>query len=455
MEMTTKQSDTLPVSDRRPARARRFRYDGYEILRRQGRLVFRYLLDDRPFRETLFLDGLLDAGPAVEEAARLAFLLAGVSYYKAGAPPVLDLGRTPVRKGEPEFLRSFYEEGLGEFAYRTGIAIELEMTGGIPAGPAARFEPRVRRPLVPFGGGIDSIVTVEGLKKLPVKAALFVLRPHEESFSVIDEAAAVTGLPSVRAGRQLDEALLTARPGEFFNGHVPITGILSSVAVVAAVAGGHDAVVMSNEWSSSSGNVEVGGRQVNHQYSKSHGFEDAFRAVLAGAFDRPPDYFSLLRSASTPSIARRFAELTAYHSVFRSCNRAFHLDPGARLPEWCGRCDKCCFVDLVLAPFMGRQQLSAIFGGREPLEDAELADRFATLAGVSGRDKPFECVGNVDECRVALLAAAQRPDRQDNEILNRLRRPVREATSSRLSDLLRPQGTDNVPPSYAPAAALD
>jgi len=69
----------------------------------------------------------------------------------------------------------------------------------------------------------------------------------------------------------------------FLNGHVPVTGILSAIAVMAALLDGRDAVVMSNEWSASVATVQAGGRAVNHQYSKSMEFEAGFRQVLAGA----------------------------------------------------------------------------------------------------------------------------------------------------------------------------
>ena len=53
--------------------------------------------------------------------------------------------------------------GLGEFAYRNGIDLRgVAVTGpdAAPA-PAVHYEPEPGRPLIPFGGGIDSIVTVE------------------------------------------------------------------------------------------------------------------------------------------------------------------------------------------------------------------------------------------------------------------------------------------------------
>ena len=37
----------------------------------------------------------------------------------------------------------------------------------------------------------------------------------------------------------------------FFNGHVPITAVITAASVVAAVLDRRDAVVLSNEWSAS------------------------------------------------------------------------------------------------------------------------------------------------------------------------------------------------------------
>ena len=136
---------------------------------------------------------------------------------------------------------------------------------------------------------------------------------------------------------------------------------------MAAVLDGRDAVVMSNEWSASIPTLEVDGPPVNHQYSKSVAFEGAFREVLAGALGPDFAYFSALRPFSELWVARRFAALTQYHDTFRSCNRAFHIDKSLRLDHWCGRCDKCCFIDLILAPFVPAADLERIFGGHEPL----------------------------------------------------------------------------------------
>ena len=206
--------------------------------------------------------------------------------------------------------------------------------------------------------------------------ALFVVSLPGDRFDAIERPAAVTGLPVARAEREIDPQLLRSRELGFLNGHVPVTGIISAIAVMAAALEGRDAVVMSNEWSASVPTVQAGDHAVNHQYSKSAAFETAFRAVLAGtsavlpAGVAMPDYFSALRPRTELWIAERFARMQQYHGTFRSCNRAFHIDQAKRLDHWCGQCDKCCFIDLILAPFLPAAELGAIFGGREPLAES-------------------------------------------------------------------------------------
>jgi hypothetical protein len=448
-----------------------FRYETYDLDPARGLLACRYSLGSRRFEEriTFGTAGRWDS-PAVLAAARLVFLLAGVSYYKTAAPPVIDLGQTAVTDAERDFLREFYLEGLGEYAYRNGLdlsALRIEGTvrrdsgregsgrpgspGEEPAADWRAAEPGL--PLVPFGGGIDSIVTTELIRQR-ARPALFIVSRPGDRFDAIERPAAVTGLPIVRAGREIDPQLLRSKELGFRNGHVPVTGILSAIAVMAAVLEGRDAVVMSNEWSASIPTLEAAGRAINHQYSKSTAFEAGFRRVLASSLGGPVSYFSALRPFSELWVAQRFARLTEYHGTFRSCNRAFHIDKALRLDHWCGRCDKCCFIDLILAPFLGPADLDRIFAGREPLTDphpgASLADRFRTLLGTSPDSKPFECVGEIGECRAAALLAARRPDRAETGLLQTL---VAEFSTqpelSTAAELLRPMGGHFIPDAYA------
>src|SRR6516164_8636805 len=154
-------SGTLPHP---PRRGRVFRYESWASDAERGLLTCRYSLDGREFTERVTLPPgpRWDAGPA-RAAARLVFLLAGVSYYKTAAPTVIDLGQTALTEAELAFLREFYLQGLGEFAYRntldlTPLRIEAvvapggttpakppPLLGGLPAPPDPPGA------LIPFG----------------------------------------------------------------------------------------------------------------------------------------------------------------------------------------------------------------------------------------------------------------------------------------------------------------
>ncbi len=430
-----------------------FRYESFTTDANQGLLTCRYSLDGREFTERV----TLPPGPrwetqAAQKAARLVFLLAGVSYYKTAAPPVIDLGDTPLTAREREFLRDFYRNGLAEFAYRNGLTLDgLELRATHDSGHAGALgTTRERRALVPFGGGIDSIVTVEQVRK-QADVRLFVVSRPEDSYDAIEQPAAVAGLPITRASREFDPQLLRSADNGFLNGHVPVTGIISAIAVLAAVLDERDAVVMSNEWSASIPTLEFDGKPVNHQYSKSASFERAFRHVLAESPGYFPEYFSWLRDRTELWVGREFATLEKYHSTFRSCNKAFYSDRNRRLDHWCGQCDKCCFIDLILAPFLPREALARIFAVTgEPLADPALKEKFRALLGAGA--KPFECVGEVTECRAAVLLAARRPDRAAGALLQDLAKEVASwpdaPTDADAERMLDPVGENFVPAGY-------
>jgi hypothetical protein len=150
-------------------RAGWFTYVGFDIKPKLDRVTFRYRLDDREFHEEIiFPDGGDWDRHAVVEAARLLFLLTGVSYYKAGAPPVIDVGDTPVTPLERSFLLSYHLDGLGEFAHRNDLDLsDLRIVGPtLTRSAATPYTPKTGRPLIPFGGGLDSIVTVELVRPL-------------------------------------------------------------------------------------------------------------------------------------------------------------------------------------------------------------------------------------------------------------------------------------------------
>jgi len=455
----------MPPPDQR---AERFHYDGFTIDPSRGEICCRYSTGGHSFTERYGFgpDGRWD-DPATQAAARMLFLLTGVSYYKTTAARVIDLGSTTSTPDERAFLTSYYVHGLGEFAYRNNIELsDLVVEGpdaptSSPASSPPQYTPTAGRPLIPFGGGIDSIVTVAALCAGPVEAAdaaLCIVHPPGDRFAAIEDAAAVTGVPVVRVTRQLDPLVRRSEELGFLNGHVPITAVISATAVVAAVLDQRDAVVLSNESSASVPTLLHARQAINHQWSKSIEFEQSFAHFVAASLGPRLSVFSYLRPRSELWVAQQFAQLGEFHEVFRSCNRSFHQDPAQRLDHWCGTCDKCCFIDLILAPFVPAASLRGLFDGHEPLEQPELEGRFATLLGLAADSKPFECVGDLDECRAALALAAPRPDRQRTPLVRTLVERVADAgdgsSPTQAASLLVPTGPHYIPDRYAPPDLL-
>jgi UDP-N-acetyl-alpha-D-muramoyl-L-alanyl-L-glutamate epimerase len=420
-------------------RAQTFLYAGVEV--DATRLVGHYELDGRLFREVVSFDGVDRLDEAAAAAATLWYLVAGLSYYKVGAAKVVDLGDTAIGPAGRALLEAALRDGLGEFAWRNALSLDdVEVTGGVaPTLVDARLDQG--RVLTPFGGGIDSVVTVESLNER-IEQALFVVSPSSGRFESLEASAAVTRRDVVRATRTLDADLASAGG---FTGHVPVTAMVTLLAATAAVATGRGGVVMSNEHSASVANLVRDGREVNHQWSKSFAAEILLAGALSEAVGPDLVVASFLRDRSELWVARAFANLVDYHPVFRSCNRAFAQEPDRRATRWCLECDKCLFVALVLAPFVPRGNLAAMLGG-EPLADPERAEQLRTLVGLGERHKPFECVGDPDESAVALGRVSQMPEWANVAHLAEISRAAPPRRS--FDDLLEPDGPTRAAPHW-------
>ncbi|MGB8195732.1 MAG: hypothetical protein WCF25_01835 [Acidimicrobiales bacterium] len=421
------------------SRAELFRYVELDVT--SDTLTATYELDDRTFVETVAFEGVKSLEtPAVVALAQLWYLIAGLSYYKAGAARRIDVGTTPLGTQGRRLLKAALSDGLGEFAYRNQLPLsDVTIEGRTGVEP---YEPFLdsNRVLTPFGGGIDSVVTVEQLRP-HVDQALFVVSPSAGRFAPLEATAAVTGLEIIRASRTLDPQIVRG-DDSFFNGHVPVTTMITLLAAVAAVASGRGGVALSNEHSSSVANLRWYNSDINHQWSKSWNAEHLIASAIAERVGDELVVASYLRDRSELWVAEAFSKLTRYHHVFRSCNRAFSQDPSERASQWCGECDKCLFVNLVLAPFLTRAQLHDIFSS-EPLSDPALNAQLRTLVGLGDEHKPFECVGDPDESAVALTEVSRHEEWRDVTALRDLAHEL--GTEQEVDDLLKPQGSSRVP----------
>ncbi|WP_426662975.1 UDP-N-acetyl-alpha-D-muramoyl-L-alanyl-L-glutamate epimerase [Rhodanobacter aciditrophus] len=408
---------------------------------------------------------------AFDAVLKLLHLIAGVSYYKAGVPPKIEVVDGPLDDATANLLDALYLHGLAEFAYRNGLDLRgriafprlspspLRGTRG-DAMDGVGFEERgegrgegasspqapslglPKRTLVPIGGGKDSLVAVEAIKSIGGEAtAVWV-----GNSALIAACAARTGLPMLNIQRELAPALFELNQRGAWNGHIPVTAVNSAILAVAAILYGHDSIAFANERSASAATLEYDGQQVNHQWSKGYAFEQLLGDWLHTHVAADLDYCSLLRPYSELAITRAFARLTPYFDAFSSCNRNFRILGPKPADRWCGQCPKCHFVFLALAPFLPKPRLLAIFG-RNLLDDETQAAGFDALLEYQDH-KPFECVGEGAEARAAMYALSQRPEWQEDALVARFRAeilPQLDATQLALEPWLQPSSEHRVP----------
>jgi hypothetical protein len=428
------------------------RFPAYRFDPATGVAEFDYLLDGPApleFTETITFPLGPSSPPAhFFKVLELLHVVAGVSYYKVGAPPRIE-APTAAPAEVAALFTAVYTHGLGEYAYVNKLPHVLDLSVRVPAvtPAAAPVDNAEGRPLSAVGGGKDSIVTLEILRAAGLDPVPFSVNPNP----VIVNVNTASGLPALAARRKLDPRLFELNKTGALNGHIPVTAINSLIAIATAALHGLGPVVMSNERSASDPNLIWNGHEINHQWSKGVLAEGLLRAAVTAHAGLTEPYFSLLRSLSELHIAQLFARYTAYDDVVTSCNKAFKLhDPTVR---WCGDCPKCRFVALAMAPSMSRSRLTRIFG-RDLFADPAQVPGYLELLGIDAH-KPFECVGEVEESLVALTMLGDDPQWRDAPVITALRAAVPASAWAAASrdEVLTPGGPTFVPPAYAKVLA--
>jgi UDP-N-acetyl-alpha-D-muramoyl-L-alanyl-L-glutamate epimerase len=407
-------------------------------------LTLRYSLDDGiEFVEIIGFPVDVDVTrPGVLAAIDVLAAVAGVSYFKVASPHRIVLEGEPLTADGLQLLRRLYDDGLREYAYRNELPVPFETTienagQERPVTLPMRPKPFRGNILLPMGGGRDSGLLAS------------LLRHRDPTLVSVGENSYVARLAfelQLRyfvVTRSISPNIAELNKGEAMNGHIPVTAINSLVAIVAALLTDHDTVAMANESSASSPTITLrNGCTINHQFSKSFEVELLMNAALK-ASKIPVDYFSAVRPYGELAIARAFATKPELFPLIMSCNRAFVRDPAQRSNGWCGRCAKCRFVFLTLAPFTTPKQLKAMFG-RDLLNSADGWDA-AGFAALLLEDRPFDCVGEVSEVRLAIGLLAASPEWSNHPGVQSLVKLVPPLDKVKLADSLAPKPEHNVP----------
>ena len=396
----------------------RFLYRGFEVEKTPTELKITYHFE---------IEGLAEFAPCWtfprpegggEPDEKLIFslgLVELISYWKIACPPQVVVEAGELDEDQIRWWKHLYFNGLGEFFYVNNIKeadpenfMEIRCAGREDsAGTAAAWEKNVparsisQGVLVPIGGGKDSVVTLDLLRRAGLPAYGYIINPRGATVNTAGAAGLGEGrVMSVR--RTLDPNMLELNRRGYLNGHTPFSALVAFSSLIAARLLNLSYVALSNE--SSANESTVAGSTVNHQYSKSFEFEQDFHDYVLRYLPGNAYYFSLLRPLSEFQIAKYFAGLKQYHPIFRSCNA------GSKTDSWCGHCPKCLFVYLILSPFLSREAVRDIFG-RDMLEDETLKGTLDQLTGVV-EEKPFECVGSRDEVNTAIVLTIGRLEQE-------------------------------------------
>jgi len=343
-----------------------------------------------------------------EDLENLVFhlgLIEMLNYWKLTCSPKILIDAGNLHKEEKMFLRKIILNGMGEYFYKNQIDftkrgfLNIKVNQKKPLYKASKNEFSQNKILVPIGGGKDSPVTIELLKKKGNILGGLILNARVPQVK-ISEIAKLKEIIFIE--RKLDPLLLKFnKSGKFLNGHVPFSAFLAYLSLIVAALFNYGRVAFSWEKSANEPNLKYKGRWINHQWSKTSKFEKEFNRLAKKYLLKNIDVFSALRQFSELEIAQIFAKLKKYHFVFISCNNAYKLS--ARKPKWCLKCPKCLFVFTLLYPFLKEKDLVKIFG-KNLFEDKSLLPLMLQLLGKK-ETKPFECVGTKKETILAFSLA--------------------------------------------------
>lgn len=381
-----------------------FVYEGFTLneVSEGIRLEFVFKLNEElVFRPSMvFFDGGRFKTLSAELKQVMAFhigMVEMISYWKAFCSPRILIKPYRLSPKQELWWKKLFRYGLGEFFYTNGIEMPGEelLQFDYPAQAKAfqKFElnPAENGIIIPVGGGKDSVVTLELLKSSGFAIMPLVMN-HRDATRKVIEAAGIEPNSVFEIKRTIDPLLLELNNQGFLNGHTPFSALLAFVTSFAAALSGKKHIALSNE--SSANEASIPGTKINHQYSKSFEFESDFRDYLSEHLLTGINYFSFLRPLNELQIGRLFSSYAQYHEVFKSCN------VGSKTDTWCCNCSKCLFTFIMLAPFLTERQLKAIFG-ENLFQKSGLAGTLDQLTGVA-ENKPFECVGTINEVNAAL-----------------------------------------------------
>jgi len=387
-----------------------FIFDNYGYNASTGLAHFRYTLDGRTFEEQVQYQPAEHYDEVMlDRALFLAFGVIGTSYYKTfpATETVFKVGQ--IDDWQANFLSKVYQEGLSQFAYENKLSRQdlgrftattdhvLESVSYVGKGK-----------LVLQSGGKDSLLVASLLNEKGIDYIPWYLTNSSYYPAILDSL----GHPVVVTTRKIDiDALRAAAADGAKNGHVPVTYIVQSLALVQAILLNKNEVLVSIAHEGEEAHAHIDDLAITHQWSKTWFAEQLFAEYVERYISPDIHIGSPLRRYSELRVAELFVQHAwkQFGHSFSSCNRAnYKQDEDNSELHWCGECPKCANSYLLFAPFVDAEELKSLFAGQDLFEKPMLQETFKGLLGAEGVMKPFECVGEINELQYAYHLAQKR-----------------------------------------------
>jgi len=391
----------------------KFIFSGFEFNHETAVADFHYEFENGlTFKESFefVYEGVKYDTEMLNNALFLAHILVGVSYYKTFPTSQVEIQSGEIDVWQANFFNQVFQEGLGQFAYENNLTrADLAHFAPMVNQTVKTAKPYDRQGIIALqSGGKDSLLLAQMLSQAGQDFAPWYVTNSGKYPQLLDDL----GQPLKLARRHLDrEQLKKADELGAMNGHVPVTYIIESLAIVQAILLGKNCVLAAIAHEGEEPHSMINDLPVNHQWSKTWIAEQNLARYVNDYLSPDLIIGSPLRKYSELRVAELFVEKAweKYGHRFSSCNIA-NYQQGTDNSElkWCGDCAKCVNTWLLLAPFIPAKELIKLFMGYDLFARTDLTDIFKGLLDVGDIDKPFECVGEFDELRTAYYMAQKR-----------------------------------------------
>lgn len=362
------------------------------------------------FRETIRFDHAHDSydEELLERALFLSFLIVGTSYWKCFPTQHVEIKKGAIDDWQASFLNKVYQEGMSQFAFENKLERKDLAHFNLVDGEVMRAMPYSGDGVLALqSGGKDSLLLAQLLDQKRSTYTPWYISSGSTHPVVLDQLAE----PLQTARRTLDHSgLSNAHAAGAKNGHVPVTYIVLSYAVIQAILCNKNIVLAAVAHEGDEPHGWIKDLPINHQWSKTWDAELLFAEYVKRHVSSDLRVGSPLRAFSELKIAELFVEdaWERFGGSFSSCNTA-NYQQGINNTKlaWCGHCPKCANSYLLFAPFAEKRTLDGLLGG-DLFARLDLVGIFKGLLDVDDFMKPFECVGEVDELRMAYQLGRQR-----------------------------------------------